>query len=66
MSKSDLRLCHNHNLNWEQGPIKILGVIFTPEVFNINALEAVRKMEKILLSWSKRKLILPGKITVIK
>ena len=53
MSGSDLRLCHNYNLNWEQGPIKILGVIFTPEVFNIwdfNSLETVRKMEKILQS----------------
>ena len=69
MSGSDLRLCHNYNLDWEQGPIKILGVIFTPEVFNIwdfNSLEAVRKMEKILQSWSKRKLTLPGKITIIK
>ena len=61
MSGSDLRLCHNYNLDWEQGPIKILGVIFTPEVFNIwdfNSLETVRKMEKILQSWSKRKLTL--------
>ena len=69
MSGSDLRLCHNYNLDWEQGPIKILGVIFTPEVFNIwdfNSLETVRKMEKILQSWSKRKLTLPGKITIIK
>ena len=69
MSGSDLRLCHNYNLDWEQGPIKILGVVFTPEVFNIwdfNSLETVRKMEKILQSWSKRKLTLPGKITIIK
>ena len=69
MSGSDLRLCHNYNLDWEQVPIKILGVIFTPEVFNIwdfNSLETIRKMEKILQSWSKRKLTLPGKITIIK
>ncbi|MCG7876954.1 MAG: reverse transcriptase family protein, partial [Candidatus Thiodiazotropha endolucinida] len=69
MAGSDLKLCHNYNLDWQQGPIKILGVIFTPEVFNIwdlNSTEAVRKTEKTLLSWSKRKLTLPGKITVIK
>ena len=35
MSGSDLRLFHNYNLDWKQGPIKILGVIFTPEVFLI-------------------------------
>ena len=29
------RLCNEHNLDWEQGPIKILGVTFSPEVFNI-------------------------------
>ena len=69
MSGSDLRLYHNYNLDWEQGPIKILGVIFTLEVFKIwdfNSLQAVRKMEQILQSWSKRKLTLPGKITIIK
>ena len=69
MSGSNLRLCLNHNLDWEQGPVKILGAIFTPEVFDIwdlNSIAAVRKMEEILLSRSKRKLTLPGKITVIK
>lgn len=69
MSKSDLRLCREYKLDWEQGPIKILGVTFTPEVFNIwdlNSRELITKMEKVLQSWSKRKLTLPGKITVIK
>ena len=33
---------------------------------DLNSLEAVGKMEKILLSWSTSKLTLPGKITVIK
>ena len=28
-------LCREHNLDWEQGQIKILGVTFSPEVFNI-------------------------------
>lgn len=69
MSRSDLKLCREYKLDWEQGPIKILGVMFTPEVFNIwdlNSRELITKMEKVLQSWSKRKLTLPGKITVIK
>ena len=35
MSRSNIKLCHDYNLDWDQGPIKILGVIFTPEVFHI-------------------------------
>ena len=57
MPRSDLKLCHDYNLHWEQGSIKILGVTFTPEVFNIwdlNSQEVITKMEKkVLQSWSK-------------
>ena len=62
-------LCREHNLDWEQGPIKILGVIFSPEVFNIwdiNSQDTLTKIEKIIKTWSQRKLTLPGRITVIK
>ena len=34
MSRSDLKLCRDYNLDWKQGSVKILGVIVTPEVFN--------------------------------
>ena len=62
-------LCREHNLDWEQGPIKILGVTFSPEVFNIwdiNSQDTLTKIEKIIKTWSPRKLTLPGRITVIK
>ena len=63
------RLCNEHNLDWEQGPIKILGVTFSPEVYNIwdiNSQDTLTKIEKIINTWSKRKLTLPGRITIIK
>ena len=28
-------MCKEYNLDWEQKPLKILGVTFTAEVFNI-------------------------------
>ena len=62
-------LCREHNLDWEQGPIKILGVTFSPEVFNIwdiNSQDTLTKIEKIIKTCSQRKLTLPGRITVIK
>ena len=41
-------LCREHNLDWEQGPIKIIGVTFSPEVFNIwdiNSQDTLTKIE---------------------
>ena len=69
MSRSDVRLWNECKLDWEQGPIKILGVIFTPGVFDIwdlNSELIITKMEILFKSLSERKLTLPGKITVIK
>lgn len=69
MNKSNLTLCKEYKLDWDQKPIKILGVTFTPEVFDIwehNGPDILQKVEKILTSWSKRKLTLQGKITIIK
>ena len=51
------------------GPIKILGVTFPPLVFKIwdlNSQEIVLKIKKLLNHWSKRKLIISGRITIIK
>ena len=42
---------------------------FTPEVFDIwdqNTTDVLKKVENIIKSWSRRKITLPGKITVIK
>ena len=46
-----------------------MGVTFDPGILNIwdlNSVELITKLEKLLLTWSKRKLTLPGKTTVIK
>ena len=68
-SKSKNRLCHEYNLDWNQEPSKVLGTIFTTEVFDIwekNATAIFKNVEQTIKSWSKRKLTLLGKITVIK
>ena len=62
-------LCDELALDWSQEPLKILGVTFSPLVFNIwdlNSKEILVKIKNILNQWSKRKLSLSGKITVIK
>ena len=52
-------ICREHNLDWLQGPIKILGVTFIPEVFNtwdINSQDTLAKLAnfKIINIWPKR------------
>ena len=62
-------LCEEFALDWSQDPLKILGVTFSPLVFNIwdlNSQEILLKIKKILNHWSKRKLTLLGRITIIK
>ena len=69
MAKSNKKLCKEFKLDWDQGPIKILGVTFTPEIYNLwdhNSKDLLKKVESTLLNWSKRKITLLGKITVIK
>lgn len=69
LSNSDQRVCRNYQLDWTQGPFKILGVIFTTEVFDIwdlNIAPIQNQVEHLLKQWSKRKLTLFGRITVIK
>ena len=69
MNKSNRILCNDFKLDWNQGPFKILGVTFTAEVFDIwdkNTTGIEQKVENIIKTWSKRKLTLPGKITIIK
>ena len=65
MNRSNRKLCLEYNLDWNQEPFKILGVTFTPEVFDIwdqNATDVLKKVENIIKSWSRRKITLPGKI----
>ena len=69
MGRSEKRICIEYNLDWEQKPLKILGVTFTAEVFDIwdqNWEDILHKVNSLLNIWSKRRLTLPGKITIIK
>ena len=73
MNKSNRQLCRDFHLDWKQKPITILGVTFTPEVFDVwqhNAPDILQKKKKkkenILSVWSKRILTLQGQITIIK
>ena len=69
LSNSDNRICRNYNLDWTNGHFKILGVTFTTEVFDIwdvNAPPILTRVESLLNQWSKRKLTLFGRITIIK
>ena len=69
MCKSEKRMCKEYNLDWDQKPLTILGVTFTAEVFDIwdyNIEDILHKVNSLINIWSKRKLTLPGKITVIK
>ena len=68
-SSSTERLCEEFPLDWSQEPLRILGVTFSPLVFNIwelNSQEILLKVKNTLNHWSKRRLTLSGRITVIK
>ena len=69
MCNSTKILCKEFNIDWEQKPLKILGVIFSPLVFDIweyNLDEVMKKVKNMINVWSKRKLTLIGRVTVIK
>ena len=69
LSNSTSRMCHNFRLDWTQGPFKILGVTFSTEIYNIwdlNYNEIIKIVEGVCKQWSKRKLTLMGRITIIK
>ena len=63
------KLCEEYALDWSQESLKILGVTFSPLVFNLwdlNVLEILFKVKHILSQCSKLKLSLSGRITIIK
>ena len=35
MANSELKICNDYNLDWDQNFIKILGVTFDPGILNI-------------------------------
>ena len=68
-SNSNDKLCNDYKLDWTQGPVKILGVTFTTNVYDIwtfNSVEILNKVKSMLKQWSKRKLTIFGRITIIK
>lgn len=69
LSNSHTRLCRDFNRDWTQGSFKVLGVNFSSNVNNIwdlNYHEVLNKVENICKQWTKRKLTLIGRITIIK
>ena len=69
LSHSNRQLCREYKLDWTQGEFKILGVTFSVEVFDIwdlNTGQIYSNIEALCKVWSKRKLTLFGRITIIK
>ena len=61
MCKSSKILCKEFSIDWEQKPLKILGVFFSPEVFDIwdhNLDNVIKKVKGLISIWSRRKLTL--------
>ena len=69
LSNSRTRLCSNINLDRTQRPFKVLGVIFSTEVYiiwELNYHGVLNQVENLLRQWAKRKLTLFGRIKIIK
>ena len=69
MADSDLVLCPETPLDWNEKTFKVLGVPFTNNVSNIweyNTNEVKTKINNVFKFWSKRKLTLFGKVAIIK
>ena len=50
-SNSNTKLCEDHQLDWTQGPLKILGVTFTAIVYDIwdfNSEEILNEVKSML------------------
>ena len=57
MKGSDIRLCQEFNLNWDQGHFTVLGVNFSTnllEMIELNFDKKIREIKDLLLQWSKR------------
>ena len=63
------KICNDYKLDWTQGPVMIPGVTFTTNVYDIwdfNSVEFLNKVKSMLNQWSKRKLTLFRRMTIIK
>ena len=62
-------MCGDFQLDWSQGPFKILGVNFATEVYNIwdlNTNDILTKVKCVFKQCTKIKITLIGEITILK
>ena len=65
----EIEQIHHLTSNGPQEPIRALGVFFSynsDDANNLNFGEKIRKLEKPLNSWKRRKLTLHGRIKIVK
>ena len=69
LAGSQVHLCPEYNLGWEEGNFTVLGIEFNVDLKSIIELNFRKKLEEIkrtLTVWKQRQLTLLGKITVLK
>ena len=69
LSNSNRQFCKEYKLDWSQGPFKFFRGNVYAEVFNIwdvNTQQIYKNIENICKQWSKRKLTLFERISIIK
>ena len=62
-------LCPEKNLNWSKKPFVVLGIKFSTnlqEMIDLNFESKFNDIQKLIKTWSKRLLSVPGRITVVK
>ena len=69
MAGSQIQMCKELKLVWEQGDFNVLGIVLNANLHNIidtNYNEKVNGIKRLLGIWSKRSLTIFGKISVLK
>ena len=69
MAGSQIQICKEYKLVWEQESFTVLGIEFNIDLNKIIRINYTKKVEEIkssLQSWKKRNLTLFGKITILK
>lgn len=62
-------LCSSRQLNWTKEPFTVLGIQFCVNLrimSKLNFNDKVKDIKRLIQSWSKRYISVPGKITVVK
>ncbi len=69
LKTSDIVLWPEGNLKWSNGPVKVLGINFTPnkrDLLEVNYHPKHRKLKNLYNLWQQRQLSLKGRITIVK